>query len=197
MTPEARELYTYVTSVEPFATHIKRVNMDCVSPMIAIRQITRKAIEQYHKDYCSLDANVFSEKDFTKVTDRIYNEKRGTDMNSFEKCVVTLTDKGFNEWDFFTVEEVNPEIRECRNGIEQYGVIVKAWEFVNEYTWYEETYEDINNNTSGEREGRFDCHDEYDIKDTDYKIGAFVVWGDVVCAEIYKDGSNVAYIRIN
>lgn len=197
MTAEARELYSYVTSVEPFATQIEKVSMDCVSPMMVIRQITRNAMEQYNKDYCAAYAELFTSNDFKEVTERIYNEKRGTDMTKFEKCKEVLTNEGFDEWDFFTTEEVN--IRPCRNGLERNGVIVFAWEFIKEHTWFnDETFEEFDMNTSGEREGRFDCHDNYEIKMTGYDIGAFVVWGDVVCAEIYdEDGSCVAYIRIN
>lgn len=198
MTAEARELYSYVTSVEPFATQIKNVNMDCVSPMMVIRQITRKAMEQYNKDYCTAYAELFTSKDFKDVTEKIYNEKRGTDMTKYEKCVEILTTQAdFSEWNFFTVEEVKSEIRTSLNSIECYGVIAIARDFINDFTWYSESYEDVFNNTSGDRDGRFDCHDNYEIKDTGYEIGAFVVWGTVVCAEIYDKDRNVAYIRIN
>jgi hypothetical protein len=198
MTAEARELYAYVTSVEPFVTQIEKVNMDCVSPMMVIRQITRNAMEQYNKDYCTAYAELFTSNDFKEVTERIYNEKRGTDMTKYEKCVETLTPDIFSQWNFFTVEEVKPEIRPCTTSIEGYGVIAIAKDFINDYTWYSEDYESVYDNTSGEREGRFDCHDNYEIKDTGYEIGAFVVWGSVICAEIYdEDGNNVAYIRIN
>ena len=136
--------------------------------------------------------------DFKNVTERIYNEKRGTDMTKYEKCVEILTTEAdFSEWNFFTVEEVKPEIRTGLNSIECYGVIAIAKDFINDFTWYSESYEDVFSNTSGDREGRFDCYDNYEIKDTGYEIGAFVVWGTVVCAEIYDKDRNVAYIRIN
>ena len=199
MTAEARELYSYVTSVEPFATQIKNVNMDCVSPMMVIRQITRKAMEQYNKDYCTAYAELFTSKDFKDVTEKIYNEKRGTDMTKYEKCKEILTTQtDLSEWNFFTVEEVKPEIRTSLNSIECYGVIAIAKDFIMDYTECFVDYEGVYDNTSGDRGGRFDCHDNYEFIGTGYEIGAFVVWGTVVCAEIYdEDGNNVAYIRIN
>lgn len=198
MTAEARELYSYVTSVEPFATQIEDVNMDCVYPMMVIRQIIRNAIEQYNKDYCATYAELFTSNDFKDVTEKILREKRGTDMTKFEKCKEILTtETDLSECNFFTVEEVKPEIRTTINSIECYGVIAIAKDFINDFTWLSESYEDVFNNTSGDRGGRFDCYDNYEIKDTGYEIGAFVVWGTVVCAEIYDKDSNVAYIRIN
>lgn len=77
MTTEARELYCYVTGTEPFMTQINNVNMNSVAPLITIRQIVRKAIEKYHKDYCTPGDECFSHEDFIKVSDKIYFEKRG------------------------------------------------------------------------------------------------------------------------
>ena len=77
MTIEERELYCYVTCTEPFMTQINNVSMSCVSPLIAIRKIVKKAIEKYHKDYCTSGDECFSHEDFIKVSDKIYFEKRG------------------------------------------------------------------------------------------------------------------------
>ena len=77
MTIEARELYCYVTVTEPFVTQINNVNMNSVSPLITIRKIVKKAIEKYHRDYCTSGDECFSHEDFIKVSDKIYFEKRG------------------------------------------------------------------------------------------------------------------------
>lgn len=197
MTTEARELYCYVIGTEPFMTEIDKVNMQSVAPLITIRQIVRRAIEKYYKDYCTPGVECFSSEDFQEVANKIYYEKRGIDMERFEEVVEVLVDNGIDNSDIFRPDEVEP--RKSNNAMERLGTLVLGLEFVRSNTWYdEETYDDIDGNTSGERHGRFDIHDNYVIKETDYFIGAFVIWGDVACAEIWSRENDcvVAYIRM-
>ena len=75
MKAEARELYLYAT--DHFAKDIERIHPDCVSPLIATRQVVKKAICQYVSEYCEKGADplsVFSEEDFQVVSNQIYQE---------------------------------------------------------------------------------------------------------------------------
>lgn len=75
MKAEARELYVYTT--DHFAKEIERIHPDCVAPLIATRQVVKKAIHQYVSDYCEKGADpltIFSEEDFQTVSNQIHKE---------------------------------------------------------------------------------------------------------------------------
>lgn len=72
MTAEARELYVYTT--EHFENSIERISPNCVAPLVAVRQVVRKAIEQYVKDYCTPNDTPFTQEDFETVSRQIITE---------------------------------------------------------------------------------------------------------------------------
>lgn len=113
-------------------------------------------------------------------------------------CRVTLRNAGVEGSDIFMPEEIR--VIPCNNDLERLGVIVKANEFVRKFTMFEdETFEDTYNNTSGDRGGRFDCHDNYFVRDNNnFYAGAFVHVGDVSYAEIWSKRKDciVAYVRM-
>lgn len=75
MLAEQRELYNHTKN--RFMSDLQRISPSCVSPLIATRQVVKKAIDLYIKDYCSAGTkreDIFSEDDFQRVTKKIYNE---------------------------------------------------------------------------------------------------------------------------
>lgn len=72
MLAEQKELYFHTKNI--FENELKQVSADCVSPIIAVRQIVRKAIERYCVDYCTNEESPFSEEDFKEVSKKLYNE---------------------------------------------------------------------------------------------------------------------------
>ena len=72
MTEEAKELYFHTKN--RFMKDLKRISPTCVAPLIETRKVVKKAIELYIKDYCTKDNNPFTENDFQKVSNKIYNE---------------------------------------------------------------------------------------------------------------------------
>jgi len=75
MLAEKRELYSHTKN--RFMSDLQRISPDCVAPLVATRQVVRKAIDLYIKDYCSAETkreDIFSEDDFQRVTKKIYNE---------------------------------------------------------------------------------------------------------------------------
>lgn len=85
-------------------------------------------------------------------------------------------------------------IRPARNTAEATGVCWLFAEWVEEegYGDARETYDDL----SCDRGGRWDLMDNIDIDDG-LEIGAAVLNGDVVYAEIWSDDSVVGYVSIN
>lgn len=75
MKEEQKELYNYTK--DHYEKELNRISPTCVSPIIAVRQIVKKAIYQYVANYCEKDINpetVFSQDDFSQVSDKIYND---------------------------------------------------------------------------------------------------------------------------
>ncbi len=75
MIPEQKELYYYTKS--RFNEELKRISPTCVSPIIATRQVVKKAIDLYIKDCCSAGTkieDIFSGEDFQVVSKRIRDE---------------------------------------------------------------------------------------------------------------------------
>jgi hypothetical protein len=75
MLAEQKELYNHTKN--KFIEELQRISPSCVSPLIATRQVVKKAIYQYVNDYCSAGTkaeNIFSKEDFQAVSKKIYNE---------------------------------------------------------------------------------------------------------------------------
>ena len=75
LTEEGKELYFYAKN--RFLNELERISPTCISPIIAIRQVVKKAIDQYIIDYCSRDTkaeNIFSGDDFREVSNKINEE---------------------------------------------------------------------------------------------------------------------------
>ena len=72
ITIEQRELYLYTK--DTFNNELENISPACVSPLICTKRIVKRAIERYEKWYGSKDSNIFSNDDFLKVSEKIYNE---------------------------------------------------------------------------------------------------------------------------
>ena len=72
MQAEQKELYFFTK--DHFQEGLKRISPTCVSPLIAVRQTVKKAIDKYCFDYCTNNESPFSQEDFQAVSNKIYNE---------------------------------------------------------------------------------------------------------------------------
>lgn len=75
MKAEQKELYFYAK--DHFADKLNRIKPECVSPIIAVRQTVKTAMEQYIKEYCTNCTkieDIFSEDDFQTVCNKIHYE---------------------------------------------------------------------------------------------------------------------------
>ena len=75
MIAEQKELYFFIK--DKFEEELKKISPDCVSPIIAVRQVVKKAIARYIKNHCSIGVkpiDIFSHEDFQEVSNKIYNE---------------------------------------------------------------------------------------------------------------------------
>ena len=72
MSIEERELYLYTT--DHYEKDLSKISKDCVAPLIEVRQVVKKAINQYNYDYCPKGENCFSEENFQNVSKAIYND---------------------------------------------------------------------------------------------------------------------------
>lgn len=206
MYTEARELYNYVTNVEPFCSRLETMkNEGRGKNIFAIRQLVRDAIEQYCIGYANKDNEIFSNSDFYTVAKWIE-----ADDEDFIHVYKFLTGRGIDDVNIIPPRN-DISFRGTNNTIEYYGVKACAYEFVNNVvTKYipEEKWliEDIDNNLSSERTwqdgrgGRFDCHENIQLWDANdrYFIGAFCVTAMNVVAEIWDIPNDkiVAYVSI-
>lgn len=55
MLAEQKELYFHIKSV--YRNELKSISPTCVSPIIAVRQVVKKAIDKYINDYCTKNTN--------------------------------------------------------------------------------------------------------------------------------------------
>ena len=75
MKTEQKELYVYTK--DHFSNDMGKISKECVDPLVAVRQVVKRAMEKYVKDYCGTGTKieeVFSEEDFQTVSNRLYNE---------------------------------------------------------------------------------------------------------------------------
>ena len=81
LTEEGKELYFHTKNV--FLEELEKISPDCISPIIVIRQIVKKAMDKYIIDYCGRDTKVeeiFTESDFQNVSNKLYNEVMTKDL---------------------------------------------------------------------------------------------------------------------
>jgi len=82
MKDKQKELYNYTKG--KFEGELKKISPDCVSPIIAVRQVVKKAIARYIKDNCSIGVkpiDVFSHEDFQDVSNKICNEIMNNELD--------------------------------------------------------------------------------------------------------------------
>jgi len=75
MLAEQKELYNHTKNM--FMSKLRRISPDCISPMIATRQVVKIAIYSYVNDYCSIGTDpesIFSKEDFQAVSNKICDE---------------------------------------------------------------------------------------------------------------------------
>lgn len=84
MTTEQRELYCYTNNTQPFCDRVEKLNIDMACMCMAARQIVKAAIEQYGKDYGTPGTEIFSDTDFTVVSNAIIDEYKHIDCNGKE-----------------------------------------------------------------------------------------------------------------
>ena len=91
-------------------------------------------------------------------------------------------------------------ITPCNNELERLGIMVKAHDFVSDFTeCWDESFDDTYNTLSCERGGRFDCHEDYYIRNNgDFYAGAFIHSRGTSYAEIWSSEKDciVAYVRL-
>ena len=209
MREETRELYCYITGVEPFGTRYQKLSTEMVSLTIAIRKLVKDAIGQYGKDYgdrgrFSDGFKIFSEDDFESCVRRIMSDVREREgvqtMNEYTREFLT------NRYGdrIFDASEVT-EWRKPRNGIEAEGAVWMAAKWIEEHL-EEETMQDAYDNITAIRQGydgrcRFDTLDNFELYDREevLKIGGVVLQGECVYLEVWNTEMDkiVAYIGIN
>jgi hypothetical protein len=72
MKAEQRELYVFTK--DHFADDLKRISPECVSPIIATRQVVKRSIDKYVAYYCTNNESPFSKEDFQAVSNQIRDE---------------------------------------------------------------------------------------------------------------------------
>jgi len=75
MLSEQKELYFYTK--DKFQKELSCISPNCVSPIIAVRQIVKIVIDSYIKNYCNektIPENIFSKDDFQAVSKKIRDE---------------------------------------------------------------------------------------------------------------------------
>jgi len=75
LTVGAKELYFHTKN--QFMNQLERISPDCVSPIMVVRQVVKKAMNKYIIDYCSVGTkfeDIFSEGDFQEVSNKINEE---------------------------------------------------------------------------------------------------------------------------
>jgi len=75
MEAEQKELYFFTKS--QYEEELARISPTCASPIIATRQVVKKAIYKYINDHCTKDTNpedIFSSEDFYAVSHKIRDE---------------------------------------------------------------------------------------------------------------------------
>lgn len=204
MTSETRELYSYITTVEPFISRYNNLSTEMISLTIATRGLVKDAISQYGKDYGNGNGfEIFSEDDFEECVDKIIDDVE-------ERCGVEVVDE-------YVVKELAryaplgillpnqvSNWRKPSNGIEAEGVIWMASKWIAENI-PEETIKGAYDNIHGWRDnckgGSFNVDENFRLYDTReiLEISDVILCGSCVYLEVWntEEDKAVGYISIN
>ena len=163
--------------------------------MIAMRKLTREAIEQYAHDYCTGNESPFSHDDFSIVVSWLMSDNL-CDYRTIHKF---LQNYKINIFDIIPGNS-NLSIRHSKNTLEILGITLAIYNFIRKFddSW---TLEEIDNNLSAERDmGRFNLFDDiilYDCNDI-YAISHFQLTTNSLYASIRNKTTDkiVAYVNI-
>lgn len=196
MTAEAKELYNYIMGNKKMTEAIK-LNSSVKHIKNNIKAIVDASSKLYTMEYCSNDDCPFELSDLIEVTIKIVREITDFDEEEFEKCKELLQKFGIHSYDIFEPYEIKS--RDSFSHLEVMGLFLEAWKFIEYHFTGEETFDEVYNNLSGEREnGRFECMENYIFYGTDYFVRAFIISGSLVFAEIWNKSLDkvIAYVRM-
>lgn len=201
MLAEQKELYNFITNVEPWKSRYEERQSRIGSIVNPFRKVVRDAIADYNVRYGNGDDNIFSHDDFLKVYERltieaIYSPEYYSEFTDVRNDLVT---NGICEDNIYWNGKFEFEPRKAK-GLEISGVIYSIYKFLKKLD-PELTMEESYYMYSAQRdEGRFDLHENvpiYGCKDPVFEVSYFYVSGDVVIANIVNlDGDTVAEVRI-
>lgn len=201
MLAEQKELYNFITTVEPWKSRYEERQNWIGSVVNPFQKIVRDAIEDYNVRYGNGDDDIFSHEDYLGVCERLTIETEHSPeyYSEFKDVCNDLETNGICENDIYWNGEFEFEPRKVR-GLEIYGVIYSIYKFLKKLD-PELTIEESYYMYSGQRdEGKFDLHENvpiYGCKDPVFEVSCFYVSGDVVIANIVNlDGDTVAEVRI-
>lgn len=200
MLAEQKELYNFITNVEPWKSRYEERQSWIGSVINPFQKIVRDAIADYNVRYGNGD-DIFSHEDYLGVCERLTIETEHSPeyYSEFTDVRKDLVTNGICEIDVWWNGEYEFEPRKVK-GLEVSGVIYSIYKFLKKLD-PELTIEESYYMYSGQRdEGRFDLHDNvpiYGCKDPVFEVSYFCVSGDVVIANIVNlDGDTVAEVRI-
>lgn len=197
MTAEAKELYNYIMSKDEIKESLE-LNASDKRILYEVRAVVDAASVKYRIEYCTNNENPFTLNDRQEVTKKIVREITNFDEEEFNKCKDILFKFRICDCNIFETYEI--VARKNNSHLEVIGLFAEAWKFVLKHTYYEdETFDDLYNNLSGEREyGRFECYENYEFHDTDYYVSAFVISGSLAWAEVWSKSldKTICYIRL-
>lgn len=201
MLAEQKELYNFITTVEPWKSRYEERQSRIGSIVNPFRKVVRDAIADYNVRYGNGDDNIFSHEDYLGVCERLTIETEHSPeyYSEFKDVCNDLATNGICENDIYWNGEFEFEPRKVR-GLEISGVIYSIYKFLKKLD-PELTMEESYYMYSGQRdEGRFDLHENvpiYGCKDPAFEVSHFYVSGDIVIANIVNlDGDTVAEVRI-
>lgn len=201
MLAEQKELYNFITSVEPWKSRYEERQNWIGSVVNPFQKIVRDAIEDYNVRYGNGDDDIFSHEDYLGVCERLTIETEHSPeyYSEFKDVCNDLVTNGICENDIYWNGEFEFEPRKAK-GLEISGVIYSIYKFLKKLD-PELTMEESYYMYSGQRdEGRFDLHENvpiYGCKDPAFEVSHFYVSGDIVIANIVNlDGDTVAEVRI-
>lgn len=200
MLAEQKELYNFITNVEPWKSRYEERQSWIGSVINPFQKIVRDAIADYNARYGN-GADIFSYEDYLRVCERLTIETEHSPeyYSEFTDVLKDLATNGICEIDVWWNGEYEFEPRKVK-GLEISGVIYSIYKFLKKLD-PELTIEESYYMYSSQRdEGRFDLHDNvpiYGCKDPVFEVSCFYVSGDIVIANIVNlDGDTVAKVRI-
>lgn len=118
-------------------------------------------------------------------------------LDLFTNCFAELRKAGVDGSDIYMADAIR--IIPCSNELEKLGIVVKANEFIQDFTILNETFEDTYRTLQAHCGGRFFCDKKYFIKGTDnFYVKAFIHGRDgMAYAEIVSTRNfTAAYVRL-